>query len=51
METTYFKKKKKKIETARSITLKLESVTIIDIHGCGDSNILGSCAAAYATFY
>ena len=31
--------------------MKLESVTMIDIHVFGDSGILGSCAAAYATVY
>ena len=40
-----------KVEIPRSIPLKQESVTMIDLHVFGDSSVLGCCAAAYAVVY
>ena len=35
----------------RSIPLKQESVTIVDLHVFGDASALGCCAAAYVIVY
>ena len=37
-----------KVEIPRSLTLKLEPITSVDLHTFGDASILGYCAVAYA---
>ena len=40
-----------KIEIPRSVPLKQESVTRVDLHVFGDASALGCCAAAYVVVY
>ena len=40
-----------KIALPRGIPLKLESVTVIDLHVFGDVSILANCAIVYAIVY
>ena len=40
-----------KVEIPRSIPLKQESVTMVDLHVFGDASVLGCCAAAYVVVY
>ena len=40
-----------RIALPRAIPLKLESVTVIDLHVFGDVSILANCAAVYAIVY
>ena len=40
-----------KVEIMRSIPLKQESVTMVDLHVFGDASVLGCCAAAYVVVY
>ena len=37
-----------KVEILRSLTLKLELITSVDLHIFGDASTLGYCAVAYA---
>ena len=40
-----------KVEIPRSIPLKQESVTMVDLRVFGDASVLGCCAAAYVVIY
>ena len=40
-----------KVEIPRSIPLKQESVTMVDLHVFGDASVLGCCAAAYVVVH
>ena len=40
-----------KVEIPRSIPLKQESVTMVDLRVFGDASVLGCCAAAYVVVY
>ena len=40
-----------KVEVPRSITLKQESVTMVDLHVFGDASVLECCKAAYVVVY